>query len=155
MTPPAGRPEVSMSAISSLMTGQHARCDDAFAALQTSLAQGRWNDAAHRFRDLCEQMERHLQGEERVLFPAFESATGIAAGPTAVMRQEHGRMRALLDQIGQCLQARDLDRIDGYTATLLILMQQHNKKEENVLYPMCDAALGDGADQLIERLGLG
>jgi iron-sulfur cluster repair protein YtfE (RIC family) len=155
MTSPAGGPQVRNGAISSLMAGHHARCDELFAALQACLDQGDWNDAARQFRDLCEQIERHLQGEETVLFPAFESAIGVAAGPTAVMRQEHGRMRALLDQIGPSLAARDLERADGCMATLAILMRQHNQKEENILYPMLDAVLADGADELVGRLGLG
>jgi hypothetical protein len=29
---------------------------------------------------------------------------------------------------------------------LLIMMQQHNLKEENILYPMCDQALAGDAD---------
>jgi hemerythrin-like domain-containing protein len=155
MTPQAGGPPVRHGVISSLMTGHHARCDELFADLQVRLAEGGWNDAARQFRDLCEQMERHLQAEETVLFAAFESATGVAAGPTAVMRQEHGRMRALLEQIGPSLAARDPDRADGCMATLAILMRQHNQKEENILYPMLDVVLADGADELVGRLGLG
>ncbi|TRZ68118.1 MAG: hemerythrin domain-containing protein, partial [Rhodocyclaceae bacterium] len=36
--------------------------------------------------------------------------------------------------------------------TLLILMQQHNMKEENILYPMCDQALAAQVEQLSERI---
>ena len=32
------------------------------------------------------------------------------------------------------------------------MMQQHNLKEENILYPMCDENLGAGAEQLSNRL---
>jgi iron-sulfur cluster repair protein YtfE (RIC family) len=155
MMPQAGGLQVRNGAISSPMAAHHARCDELFAALQLRLDQGDWSDAALQFRDLCEQMERHLQAEESVLFPAFESATGVATGPTAVMRQEHGRMRALLDQIGPSLAACDPHRVDGCMATLAILMRQHNQKEENILYPMLDAALADEADEFVERLGLG
>ena len=37
--------------------------------------------------------------------------------------------------------------------TLLIMIQQHNMKEENVLYPMCDQHLTDDASSLLERIG--
>jgi len=30
-------------------------------------------------------------------------------------------------------------------------MQQHNMKEENILYPMCDQALGAEAERLGEK----
>ena len=32
-----------------------------------------------------------------------------------------------------------------------MLMQQHNMKEENILYPMCDRALGAEAESLGEQ----
>jgi hypothetical protein len=53
------------------------------------------------------------------------------------------------------LAARDARRIRTVPPTpLLILMQQHNMKEENILYPMCDNALGtsDVGQVLADRL---
>ena len=34
-----------------------------------------------------------------------------------------------------------------------MLMQQHNMKEENILYPMCDQALGPEAERLGAKMG--
>jgi iron-sulfur cluster repair protein YtfE (RIC family) len=50
------------------------------------------------------------------------------------------------------LTARDVDEYAGNAETLLIMMHQHNMKEENVLYPMCDRHLKDQIDTLIPRL---
>jgi hemerythrin-like domain-containing protein len=144
-----------MSAITSAMSGHHARCDHLFAVAETLAAQGRWDEATSAFGVFGAEFDRHLRAEENVLFPAFESATGAVDGPTAVMRMEHERMRALLAQIGLALQAHDRQRIDDYASTLVILMQQHNVKEEGVLYPMCDRALGAGAGEMLARLELG
>ncbi|SPE36483.1 Hemerythrin HHE cation binding domain-containing protein [Burkholderiales bacterium] len=144
-----------MSTIASAMSGHHARCDRLFAVAEAKAAEGLWDEAVRAFTAFGAEFDRHLRAEETVLFPAFEAATGAVSGPTAVMRQEHERMRALLSQIELALAARDPDRIDDYASTLLILMQQHNVKEENVLYPMCDAALGSGAGELVARLDLG
>jgi iron-sulfur cluster repair protein YtfE (RIC family) len=144
-----------MSAIASAMSGHHSRCDDLFAAALAKVSQESWDDATSEFKRFHDEMELHMRGEETVLFPAFESTTGIQAGPTIVMRQEHDRMRPLLTQIEMALGARDPERVDGYTSTLLILMQQHNLKEENILYPMIDAALHDRAPELVAQLDLG
>jgi len=137
------------------MAGHHARCDDLFAVAENQAAQGHWEEATRALGAFGEEFDRHLRAEENVLFPAFESATGTRDGPTAVMRMEHERMRALLAQIDLALQAHDRQRIDDYASTLLILMQQHNVKEEGVLYPMCDQALGARAGETLTRLGLG
>ena len=40
----------------------------------------------------------------------------------------------------------------GIADTLLIMMQQHNMKEENILYPMCDQHLSNELAPLLERL---
>jgi iron-sulfur cluster repair protein YtfE (RIC family) len=50
------------------------------------------------------------------------------------------------------LLAKDADDYAGNTETLLIMMQQHNMKEEHVLYPMCDQHLADLADVLLPKL---
>ncbi len=118
-------------------------------------SQESWDDAASEFKRFHDEMELHMVGEKTLLFPAFESTTGIQAGSTIVMRQEHDRMRPLLTQIEMGLGARDPERVDGYMSTLLILMQQHNLKEENILYPMIDAALHDRAEELVAQLDLG
>ena len=70
------------------------------------------------------------------------------------MRGEHRQMRQLLEQMRGGLAARDGDAFDGGAETLLILMQQHNMKEENILYPMCDSALdsSDVGPALVARL---
>ena len=34
----------------------------------------------------------------------------------------------------------------------MILLQQHNMKEEQMLYAMCDNVLADQADELVEKM---
>ena len=62
------------------------------------------------------------------------------------------QMRELLAAAEVSLGARDADDYSGYAETLLIMAQQHNMKEENVLYPMCDQHLAAEADGLVRRL---
>ena len=40
----------------------------------------------------------------------------------------------------------------GLSGTLLILLQQHNMKEEHILYQLADATLGEQGARLLERL---
>ena len=79
----------------------------------------------------------------------------MSGGPTEMMRYAHEQMRALLAQMREACAARDADAYGGAAETLLMLMQQHNMKEENILYPMCDRALGAGADAHAEHGGGG
>lgn len=84
----------------------------------------------------------HFLAEEEVLFPAFETASGMTSGPTEVMRMEHQQMRDLCADMSTAAQACDAPALNGAADTLLVLMQQHNMKEEHILYPLCDQAVG-------------
>ena len=132
----------------------HKHCDELFAAAEEACADGDWAAGEAAFALLHDQLETHFSSEEQLLFPAFETATGMTSGPTEIMRGEHRQMRDLLAQMKAALACHDSDAFGGGAETLLILMQQHNMKEENILYPMCDKVLGasDVGASLAERL---
>ncbi len=68
------------------------------------------------------------------------------------MRGEHVQLRELMAAAGEALVAQDSEAYLGEAETLLIMMQQHNMKEENVLYPMCDQHLLDQVDTILPHL---
>lgn len=137
-----------MTEFTRLLADHHKQCDEIFATTEAAVVTGDWGAAARTLPHFVAAMEAHFAAEEAALFPAFERATGMCAGPTQVMRAEHAQMRALFDQMGVALAARERDAFCGATETLLVLMQQHNLKEENILYPMCARSLADQADSL-------
>lgn len=124
------------------LSQHHKHCDDIFADAEEACGNGDWAAGGKAFAHFAEQLEAHFLSEEEVLFPAFEAATGMVSGPTEVMRGEHRQMRDLLAQMKEGLANRSEEDFGGAAETLLIMMQQHNMKEENILYPMCDNALG-------------
>ena len=141
-----------MENIRDLMAADHRQCDDCFVAVERSVARAAWSDADAEFGRLRDAMLRHFDAEEAILFPAFEARTGMSMGPTRVMRGEHDQMRELLVAAKFALDARDEDDYSGTAETLLIMMQQHNMKEENVLYPMCDQQLAAQLATLLAQL---
>jgi hemerythrin-like domain-containing protein len=68
------------------------------------------------------------------------------------MRMEHDQMRGLLDQMGAALERGDHDALLDQGDTLLMLIQQHNQKEEGMLYPMSERALASEWPALHDRL---
>jgi hemerythrin-like domain-containing protein len=136
-----------------ILPDHHRHCDNLFVAAEDAVQRGDWAAAAAAFGRFHDQMKAHFEAEESLLFPAFESATGMSGGPTQMMRYEHQQMRALLSQLAAACVAHDADGYAGAAETLLTLMQQHNMKEENILYPMCDQALGAAAEPLGAKLG--
>ena len=141
-----------MTPISQLLPNHHKHCDKLFVAAEDAVQRGDWAAAAAGFAHFEAQMAAHFAAEEEVLFPAFEAATGMTDGPTQMMRYEHEQMRTLLSQLATACAARDADGYGGVAETLLMLLQQHNMKEENILYPMCDQALEGEASKIGARL---
>ncbi|HCE08843.1 MAG TPA: hemerythrin HHE cation-binding protein [Oxalobacteraceae bacterium] len=142
-----------MNSISDFMVNNHRECDNLFAVAEESAGGGKWQKAQPEFDAYRSEMERHLRMEEEVMFPAFEAKTGMVGGPTLVMRNEHLQMRKLIDDMAQKIAAKDGDGYLGVSETLMILMQQHNMKEEQMLYGMMDQAFGAEAGPLLERAG--
>ena len=141
-----------MSFPTQILPEHHKHCDDLFVAAEEAVQSGNWAAAASACERLSAQMQAHFAAEEDMLFPAFEAATGNSSGPTRVMRMEHEQMRPLLAELEQACAARDDEAFSGVAETLLVLMQQHNMKEENILYPMCDQVLGPEAERIGARM---
>ena len=129
--------------IKEFMSQDHRDCDLLFAKAESAAASEDWDAATQVFNDFVQAMERHLGVEENELFPAFEEATGMAMGPTEMMRMEHDQMRVLFVEMRDAMERQHGDDYLGLSETLLIMMQQHNLKEEQILYNMMNQHLPD------------
>lgn len=141
-----------MTTIQAAMADNHRFCDEFFIAAEQAAHSGDMAACRLQLAQFASELERHLQLEEQSLFPRFEASTGMTAGPTAVMRMEHEQMRELVAQMQEQAAAGDRNTFLGTAETLLILMQQHNLKEENVLYPMLDRVLAADAASLVQPI---
>lgn len=141
-----------MATIHSYLSADHRHCDECLANLEVAASKNKWDETA-RLSDLfCKEMNQHFECEENVLFPAFEEKTGSIAGPTSVMRMEHVQMRKMLDLLPEAIQNKNVDRLFGITETLMIYIQQHNSKEEQMLYNMCDSYLASQVEELVSEM---
>jgi hemerythrin-like domain-containing protein len=141
-----------MTTISDFLAPDHQRCDNLFAVAEAAAARGDWDNAATGFVHFQNAMLHHFAMEEEVMFPAFETRTGMTQGPTAMMRSEHRQMTDLLNQMAEAAARKDSDAFLGDAETLLIIMQQHNMKEEQMLYQMADQVLAGELEELIGRM---
>lgn len=108
------------------------------------------------FSDFRSGLLRHIAWEEDLLLPLFEERTGMrGAGPTAVVRAEHKQIKDFLDRIGTGL-AADGVRTGGWEEGLETVLKEHNQKEEGILYPEIDGALGEAeTKEILEKLRTG
>ncbi|MDP3972125.1 MAG: hemerythrin domain-containing protein [Candidatus Nanopelagicales bacterium] len=127
-----------MTSVSEFMSNDHDRLDALFAEF---LSADEVETTVERLAAFDTGLRRHIEWEERILFPEFEQRTGMAeSGPTSVMRIEHERIDALLLLIG------DRSRTAGAGPAvdeLREVLTAHNLKEEMILYPWIDRELTD------------
>ena len=141
-----------MDQLTAPLVADHRHCDRLFATAEDAARRADWAACRKHFAAFTSAMLHHFEVEESVLFPAFEQATGMTMGPTAMMRSEHAQMRDLLDNMAAVIAAGRRDDYLGLSETLLLYMQQHNLKEENVLYPMSDQALAASGIDLTQQV---
>lgn len=140
--------------VTGYLTWDHRRLDGIFEDVKRRVADGTFDAAQARFRTFADGLDHHIDMEERILFPAFEEATGMTAGPTQVMRVEHARIRVRLGEIATALAGRDRGAFSESAEALVALLGAHNAKEEGILYPMSDRVAGDerGREEMVERM---
>ncbi len=76
----------------------------------------------------------------------------VAAGRPRSCAWSIKQMRGLLDQIGAAMESGDAEQAMDIGDTLLMLVQQHNIKEEGMLYPMAENVLAGSWPKLVELL---
>lgn len=145
-----------METISSYLADDHHRCDKLLAKACTSVRAGEWPQAARDLSDFTDALERHLQLEDMIVFPAFEKAliriNGSASLPTAQMNTEHQRMRAVARRMSDSQATHDAGAFLDHAHTLALSLCLHGEKEEGVLYPLIDRMLQGQRDDVISAM---
>jgi len=126
--------------IKSYFEADHDRLDLVFRRFQ-GLKRESYPDAKPYFKVFFKGLKRHIVWEEDVLFPIFEQKMGLKdEGPTFVMRQEHRRIGEFLNRIHEKVRQADVSSDDD-EEMLIEVLEAHNFKEEQVLYPALDQML--------------
>ncbi len=64
------------------MQAHHGRCDQLYADGENFLLDEQIEEGLESIKSFLNEMERHFQMEETVLFPTFEKISGMLQGPT-------------------------------------------------------------------------
>jgi len=135
------------------MKSEHRECDNDFANAEGLVAEEKWDEAQKAYLVFANETLSHFKKEEEVLFPEFEKQTGSAQGPTQVMVFEHEQVRGLIGKLADSIEKQDRDAYLSLAESMMILLQQHNMKEEQMLYAMCDRVIpADTRGELIESM---
>ena len=139
--------------IKDFMTHNHRECDRLLTLAEDAIEKGDFDDAKAKYEDFKDETLKHFTKEEEYLFPMFEDKSCMGgAGPTQVMRMEHEQVRSLLGKMDEAIKDADKDRFYGLSDSMMILLQQHNAKEEQMLYTMIQNTFNSENDEIVEKL---
>jgi len=139
--------------ISNYLTNEHRLCDDIFAKAERAAAKGDFEETKEEFLKFADETLLHFKKEEEEFFPLFEEVTGSSDGPTMVMKYEHEQVRGLMGKMAEAIENKDKDAYLSLAESMMILLQQHNMKEEQMLYAMADRVVDNTkAQELINKM---
>ena len=120
--------------ISNYFNADHQRLDLIFCKFKSKLKNQQ--PATANFNAFKAGLLRHIEWEERLLFPKFELKTGmINQGPTVVMKNEHHLLKMILRAIDENI---NNPSVWEFIEELEEVINNHNQKEEMILYPEID-----------------
>lgn len=121
---------------------EHREIDAAIESCVHGPAPGLEEKAA--LKRAVDDLRLHIYTEEELLFPPLRDAGML--GPILVMLREHAEMWPLLDTLDQGIVGEvDEGVLRAACQQLLTLLQHHNPKEEQILYPQIDRVVDGSA----------
>lgn len=138
-----------MSDIKEFLTQGHRDCDELFAELEDAVAKNS-DESSHKYEKFYDDLTNHFSMEEMVLFPMLNDYTPNS--PLRAMEMEHEQLRELLSKMRKALEQKDKEKFFSLSETLMILMQQHNMKEEQMLYTMAQQRLSAESDRIVDMM---
>jgi iron-sulfur cluster repair protein YtfE (RIC family) len=132
-----------MGLISEHMKKDHQRLSLLFNELRNSSGATRTKKCS----DYSNDMHRHMNCEEEILFPLFEEKTGsrkLISSPTSVLRIAHEDIKSILKKIEKAD-----SNVQEEEAKLLDILKEHEKVEISIVYPWLDEVIGAEAAKII------
>lgn len=140
-----------MGPIMNFMTQDHKDCDLEFSKVENKVESGDFEGAKLALADFFDITDKHFKMEEDVIFPAFNESHTQGCNPISVMIMEHNQARSLFPKLEEKIAQKDTNGFFAAADALMILLQQHNMKEENIMYRLCDDALGNSSQNVLSE----
>jgi iron-sulfur cluster repair protein YtfE (RIC family) len=144
------RSEQSLSFLSLLDI--HDRLNEMFYEHQEALLMLDLDLALERLDQFEMKLRDHMKHEEELLLPVYERAGKIPGGPAVFFTGEHRRMLEFLTRFRETLSRLLIERADlkrqiialfDQEATFKSLVEHHDQRERNILYPALDRVTTD------------
>jgi iron-sulfur cluster repair protein YtfE (RIC family) len=132
-----------MASVLEGFSADHRRLEELLVALIGAVESSDLERARRAMATYVRESRRHSRVEDDVLFAGFEERTGMRdTGPTVILRRDHQEIDRRLDQLsGALVNASTAHEALFQVRALQALLHDHRKREETILFPVCDRLL--------------
>lgn len=132
-----------MDEIGDFMSDDHDRIDALLERFRGAVGAG--------LEEFALALTRHMDWEEQILFPAFARKVGPDSEPSIdTMRLQHEEFKRQIEDLRRC-PAGDRALRRNLEEVLVESLADHNKAEEDYIYPWIDGALDPAEKEDILR----
>jgi hemerythrin-like domain-containing protein len=120
------------------------------------LEQFKLSGSAEYFEKFVSGISKHMEFEEKILFPIVESHTGEINNPLLdEISLQHSRIKSLMQEINSAIKnPGSKEALDGAVSELEQLLNSHDSMEESDFYPWIDEyANSEELKNAFEKLG--
>lgn len=131
-----------------MLEADHRKVEELFEEFEDA------EESAERQRtaeQIWHELEVHAQLEEEIFYPAVAKQADDAAKLVEEAREEHQKMKDLIQQL-RGLQNADDDQFDDKMQELKETVEHHVQEEEGELFPQAKSELGDQMKELGARM---
>ena len=152
-----GRSSCTSTSFAQICAAEHRKEDAILDDVAVLCGHASYIPAAKRFGEFRRLYEKHVAGEERVLFPLFLEKSGDPDQIVNRLRDEHDRIGHLVDATAASISSWDHQRFGHLVAQLSAALHVHNQNETQVLHPSLDALVQSASDwaRLCGKAGVG
>lgn len=126
----------------SMLEDEHRRLDQLVAQLEARANVGMLGMGRCTFDELRIDLERHLDFEEQVVFPAYVAVVPAATGRVQALASEKAVVRRILRDVGVGLTAGDRVAVLSGLSDLHEVLGPHFVAEERTIFPALSRSLG-------------
>lgn len=138
-----------MDTIVNILSRDHSHCDELLLQAELNMEKHRWELGLVMFRKFKQTLVRHLTVEETALFPALAEVMSASVPSINAMRVEHQKIMQVLRELDSAVGERDMDQFVGRAKALNLILQQHNCREEHMLYSISGQIPAAKKEQII------
>jgi len=141
-----------MNKTTNWMVHDHQKYDALLTECEMAAEMADWKDALRLFNEFTTDLKIHMQLEDDILYPLFDSKEIDSENEMEILHDEHENIVRLLRDLACIIKTKNIDHFMESLLPLHKVMNEHNEHEEKVFQKLGSDALLSQHDEIMERL---